>query len=48
MLLVDRAKSGSAFLSKVSCLVLDRERCLDFDQTKDVLPLTGTKRVNRG
>ena len=44
-----RAKSGSAFLTKVSRQGLDiRQRCLDFGQTKDVLPLIGTRRVNRG
>jgi hypothetical protein len=48
MLLVDRAKSGSAFLTKVSRLGLGiRHRCLSFGQTKGVLPLIGTKRVNR-
>ena len=48
-LLVDRARSGSAFLTKVSHLGLDiRQRCLDVGQTKAVLPLIGTKRVNRG
>ena len=49
LMLIDRAKSGSAFLTKVSRQGLDiRQRCLDFGQTKDVLPLIGTRRVNRG